>query len=95
MYQNGEWPWFEDDEEDELDRQRKTTERYNREVLVALLRSAGEPTIELYGVWDGDFDFTTPPANREEILLDEILGGDFRFKAQGFYLVRVGSAQDC
>src|SRR5690242_81597 len=31
MYQNGEWPWFEDEDEDELDRQRKVIERSNRE----------------------------------------------------------------
>jgi hypothetical protein len=89
MYQNGEWPWFEDEEEDEFDRQRKTCEGYNRESLVALLRKTCEPTVELYGVWDGDFDFTTPPVNREEISVDDILSRDFRFKEQGFYSVRL------
>src|SRR5262249_20071962 len=36
MYQNGGWPWFEDDEENELDRQSKASEQHNRERLVAL-----------------------------------------------------------
>jgi hypothetical protein len=34
MFQNGEWPWFEDENEDELDSQRKATEQQNREGLV-------------------------------------------------------------
>lgn len=87
MYQNGGWPWFDDEEEDEVDGQRKASEQHNRECLVTLLRQTGEPTVELYGVWDGDF--TTPPANREEISVDEILSHDFRFKEQGFYSVRL------
>jgi hypothetical protein len=89
MYQNGEWPWFEDEEEDECDRQRKEVERHNRESLVELLRQTNEPTLELYGVWDGDFDFNTPPACREEISVDAILSRDFRFKVQGFYCIRL------
>ena len=59
MFQNGEWPWFEDENEDELDRQRKATEQHNREGLVALIRQTGESSVELYGVWDGDFDSRT------------------------------------
>jgi hypothetical protein len=87
MFQNGDWPWFEG--EDELDRQRKATEQYNREGLVALLRQSGESLVELYGVWDGDFDFRTPPAAREQIDLEAILDPAFRFKEQGFYVVRL------
>jgi hypothetical protein len=84
MLQNGEWPWFDDDEPEPRWEQ---TERYNREGLVALLRETGEPTVELYGVWDGNFDFTTPPAIREEIAAETILERTFRFKEQGFYVV--------
>jgi hypothetical protein len=87
MFQNGGWPWFEDDDEDELDRERKAIEQRNRDGLVPLLRQTGEATVELYGVWDGDF--ATPPANREEISADEILHPDFRFKEKGFYSVRL------
>lgn len=87
MFQNGDWPWFEDEGEDELDRQRKATEQYNREGLVTLLRQTGESAVELYGVWDGDFDFITPPAAREVIHLAAILDPAFRFKERGFYVV--------
>jgi len=87
ILQNGEWPWFEDENEDELDRQRKTTEQHNREGLVTLLRQTGESSVELYGVWDGDF--RTPPAAQEEIHLEAILDPAFRFKEQGFYTVRL------
>jgi hypothetical protein len=86
MFQNGDWPWFEDEDEDELDRQTKATEQHNREALVALLRQTGESTVELYGVWDGNFDFRTPPAAREEIRLQAILDPSFRFKEQVLYV---------
>jgi hypothetical protein len=43
------------------------------------LRETEEPAVELYGVWDGSFDFTMPPAIRDEIFAEGILGG-FRFK---------------
>ena len=87
MFQNGDWPWFEDEDGDELEQQRKATEQCNRQGLVALLRQTGEPVVELYGVWDGDFDFRTPPAAREQIQLEAILDPAFRFKEQGFYVV--------
>jgi hypothetical protein len=87
MFQNGEWPWFES--EDDLDRQTKATEQHNREGLVALLRQTGESIVELYGVWDADFDFRTPPAGHEKIHLAAILDTAFRFKEQGFYTVRL------
>jgi hypothetical protein len=89
MFQNGAWPWLEDESEDELDRQRKATEQDNREGLVTLLRQTGESSVELYGVWVGDFDFRTPPAVREKIHLEAILDPAFRFKEQGFYTVRL------
>ena len=88
MFQNGDWPWFESEDADELDRQRKATEQSNRESLVTLLRQTSEAVIELYGVWDGNFDFRTPPAAREQILLEEIRDPAFRFKEQVFYVVR-------
>jgi len=84
MFQNGHWPWFDDD-----DPETEESERRNREGLVTLIRSTGENTVELYGVWLGDFDFNTPPAVREEISLDVILSRDFRFKVRGFYVVHL------
>jgi hypothetical protein len=61
------------------------SERMNREALVALLRESGEKTVELYGIWDGEFE--KPVNAREEILLTRILEPDFRFKERCFYSV--------
>ena len=87
MFQNGEWPWFEDDEDDDEGAAR---DRYNRGALASLLRASGEKTVELYGIWDGDFDFSTPPLVREEISVDTITNTKFHFKEGGFYLVSMG-----
>jgi hypothetical protein len=84
MHQNGEWPWFDDGHRDS---EQEARDRYNREGLVALLQASGEQTLELYGVWDGDF--TIVPAVREEISLDALLDPSFHFKERGFYVVRV------
>jgi hypothetical protein len=84
MFQNGALPWFDDDEPEP---ERDKSERYNRERLVALLRETREPAVELYGVWDGDFEFSTPPAIREEISVENLLERGFRFKERGFYVV--------
>jgi len=84
MFQNGDWPWFDDGEHDA---EQEARDHYNREGLVNLLQATGEQTLELYGVWDGDF--TTPPAVREEIVSTAILDPSFRFKEQGFYVVRL------
>jgi hypothetical protein len=77
----GEWPLF----EVEQDGEREASNRHNREALVDLLRESGEKTIELYGVWDGDF--AKAPKAREEVPLQRILDSDFYFKEQGFYTV--------
>jgi alpha-D-ribose 1-methylphosphonate 5-triphosphate synthase subunit PhnL len=63
----------------------EASERMNREALVTLLRGSGEKTVELYGIWDGEFE---KPVNvREKIPLTRILESDFRFKERGFYTV--------
>jgi len=85
IFQNGNWPWFEDENEDELDRQGKATEQSNREGLVALLRQSGESSVELYGVWDGDFAIVSQA--QENISVDRLLDPGFHFKEQGFYKV--------
>jgi hypothetical protein len=84
MFQGDGWPWFEDDQPDP---QRVASDRYNREQLAALLRDSGESTIELYGIWDGDFDYSTPPVVREHVSVEQILDPCFRFKEGGFYRV--------
>jgi hypothetical protein len=86
MFQNGGWPWYEGAEHGSRE---QANERYNREGLVDLLRGTGEETVELYGVWDGDFDFTTPPVVREEIELTAILNAALRLREQGFYVVHI------
>ena|ERR1700719_426788 len=87
MFQSGEWPFFEDPRE--KDPEREASDLQNRAGLVALLKESGERTLELYGVWDGDF--TEPPKAQEDVSLERLLDSDFRFKEQGFYRVRLRS----
>jgi hypothetical protein len=82
-----EWPFFE--ELEPKDPERKASDRHNREALVDLLRETGEQTVELYGVWDGDF--MEAPKAREEVPLGRLLDPSFRFKEQGFYRVSLKS----
>jgi hypothetical protein len=89
MFQNGDWPWFDDAEEDNPELEE--SDRYNREALAALLQASGEQTVELYGVWDGNF--AKPPQAREEINLRTLTQPNFRFKEKGFYVVHLGSDQ--
>ena len=84
MLHNGEWPIVEDDEDDP---EWAAMLSRNREGLVALLRNAGEKSVELYGVWEGDFE--EEPKARESIALERILDGDFWFKERGFYVVEI------
>ena len=82
MFQNGEWPIL----EEEKDLEWQASDHKNREGLFSVLRSTKEKTIELYGVWNGDF---SEPRAREEVLLKEFLDEDFYSKEQGFYMVRI------
>ena len=63
------------------------SEHSNAQELVKLLQASGEKTVEVYGVWDGDF--TEAPEARESISLSSILDPHFRFKEKGFYTVQV------
>ena len=89
--QNGRWPELgyhdEDAEKDELDIAREVSDRQNCNALVALLRTSGNETVELYGVWDGDF--AKAPRARQEVSINELIGRNFRFKEQGFYKVHL------
>jgi len=87
--QNGDWPFF-DDEEDDPEWDAK--DRDNRERLVNLLLRTGESVVEFYGVWDGDFSET--PKARETITLSTILDPTFMFKEQGFYRIEIGTANN-
>ncbi len=81
MFANGEWPWWDGClEQDQIE-----DEQANRDALVRVLRSSGETTVELYGVWYSDCEKASKIT--EEILLSSILDPSFRFKEQGFYRV--------
>jgi hypothetical protein len=82
MYQNGDWPDFNLDDDDH---EKEARERKNCEALAALLHSTGEQMVELYGVWDGDF--AEAPQAREEISVQALTQPDFKFKERGFYSV--------
>jgi hypothetical protein len=85
--QGGEWPtYFLALEKDET---KLAGNRFNREALVELLRKTNEKTVELYGVWDGNF--IEPPKARESISIERLLDSDFWFKEQGFYTITIGS----
>ena len=84
MFQNGGWPEIEYAEKDE---EQQTSEQFNREALVRLLRTVKDDSVELYGVWAGDYANT--PAVCEELSLDDLLDSHFCFKERGFYSVRL------
>ena len=83
MRGNGEWPWWDGClEPDQIE-----SERINREALVGLLRSSGETSVGLYGIW---YDkCAEKPQAVEEISLDHILNSPFRFKEQVLYRVKL------
>jgi hypothetical protein len=67
--------------------ERAAIENENKQALVDLLRASGEPVVELYGVWDGDF--ADEPRAHENITIEQILDPTFLFKERGFYRVAV------
>jgi hypothetical protein len=84
MYQNGDWPVW---PPVETDPEQLASDRRNRQLLVDLLKSAGEASVELYGVWYGDV--AEQPRIHEDISLATILRDEFYFKHGGFYRVKV------
>jgi hypothetical protein len=65
-------------------------ERQNRDALVKLLREVQEPTVQVYGTWDGsEDDLSKAPLSREMIAVERILDPTFYFKEQGFYCVEI------
>ena len=64
------------------------SDHLNRKALFDLLKETTEKTVELYGVWDGNYE---PPKVREAIPLERMLDSDFWFKEQGFYTVTIES----
>jgi hypothetical protein len=83
MFQNRGWPEidYQEPPEGELDLARAASERKNCRALADLLRTPGDATIELYGVWDGDFAVSSE--SREDIPISRLTDPDFRFKERG------------
>lgn len=86
MFQNGGWP---ECDYSEIDEANAETFRVNCEALVSLLRSTGDPVVELYGVWGGDY--AEVPRAFEVIPVEAILKEGFMFKEGGFYQVQMGT----
>lgn len=84
MFQNGGWPEIDSGLEGDPDQTAR--DEQNLRALVDLIRDSGETTVELYGIWDGDF--SAMPEAREEIALKDI-NVFFCFKERGFYIVAV------
>src|SRR5882672_7654962 len=80
---NGDWPML-DPVLQGLRRtsDRTATENTNREALFKLLKETREQSVELYGIWDGNF--IEGPKAFETIPLEKILDPDFYLKEQGF-----------
>ena len=76
MFQNGGWPapWA------EKEPGRAASDEANQKALATLLRNTGEHTVELYGVWSGNF---SEPKSREDISITDILEPKFLFQRTG------------
>lgn len=83
--QDGGWVTIEPDVEDAA---QIAIESHNRSRLLQLLQSTGEPSLELYGVWDGDFELS--PSARVKISVDDLAQDGFWIREQCFYLVEMG-----
>jgi hypothetical protein len=75
--------------ESEKDTEQRADEQRNREELADLLRSTGEPVIELFGAWTGGFE--EPPIVRESISIEELSKPTFCFLHGAFYTVSAGA----
>ena len=84
MFQQGGWP--EESLADELDYDPSETQP-NHDALVAFLRLhfAAEPFVELYGLWDGEFDASAE--SYQEVSLSRLAEPRFYFRERGFYRV--------
>jgi hypothetical protein len=91
MFQNFGRSEIEFQEQARGDAERASTDKYNKEALIDLLRASGDRVVELYGIWDGDF--AEPPEMQESITAEVILDPTFRFKERRFYKVSFESPQ--
>lgn len=84
LLQNGEWPTFNSGDAEQV-----AVFAQNRNALATLLRNTGEKTIELYGLWWGNF--AKQSLAYEDIPFHRMLEPDFLFREQVFYRVSAGS----
>jgi hypothetical protein len=96
IFQNGDWPEIEFHKTEEKDKFGIATDKVHRqncEALVSLLHSSGEHFVEVYGIWDGEFDVA--PQVHEDISIESLQARDFYFKEKGFYRVHVSPQLKC
>ena len=84
LLQNGDWPKFDFD-----DAERIAVFGQNRNALATLLRNTGEKTIELYGLWWGNF--AKEPLAYQDIPFQRMPEPAFLFREQVFYRVSADS----
>ena len=70
-----------------MDEEQTASGLFNRKALVEVLRTIDDDSVELYGVWAGDY--AKEPLSREGIDLETILDSEFYLKERGFYKVRL------
>ncbi len=59
--------------------------RRNRESLIRILQNSGEQAVNLYGVWEGDFD--KAPESRHNVGLNDLLTAEL--EERGCYHVKI------
>ena len=89
-YQNGSWPeeeWRPEDDTSHLEAQP------NHDRLLEFIQRylLGEPSFELYGIWEGDF--SAPALSDQKIPLKRLLALDFYFRDRGHYTVEIGKGE--
>ena len=63
------------------------THECNRQALVELLERRARGSVEIYGVWAGNY--TKVPKRIEQISIDRVREGSFLFGEQVFYSVQL------
>jgi hypothetical protein len=88
-YRNGSWPaeeWRHEGDTSHLEAQP------NHERLVEFIQKYlhGEPSFELYGIWETDFSASA--LSDQRIPLERLLALDFYFRDRGRYVVEISPA---
>lgn len=72
---------------EETDPAQAATDQYNRQALATLLESFGKVSVELYGVWDGNW--AKSPRRMEDISIGRMRGNSFLLGEEVFYRVQL------